>query len=399
MEIRFSEESVALQRNALEFMDRHVLPNEAVYERQLAGMGNRGQPPVMEELKREARSRGLWNLFLCHGPHSSGLTNHDYAPIVEIAARSPIGLEAMNCSAPDAGNMELLDIYGTDEQKRRWLDPLLDGVIRSCFAMTEPDVASSDPTGLSASIDREGDELVINGRKWFASGIYEVNCEVILFVGRSNEGAQPHKRHSVVVIPRETPGIKLVRDIPMFGFHDKHGHGEVLFENVRVPVSSFLGEEGTGFQVAQARLGPGRIHYGMRAIAIAERALEMLCRRALSRSPFGKPLAEQSLIEDWIARSRIAIDQARLLVLNAARKIDTEGSKAARKEIAEVKVAALDAAWQTLDRAVQIHGAAGVSDDTPLARMWALARALRIADGPDQVHLRSLARAEIRKYR
>lgn len=399
MEISFSDKSLQLQRSAREFMERSVLPAEPVYERQLAEMGNRGQPAIMEELKREAKERGLWNLFLCHGPHSAGLTNFDYAPIVEIAARSPIGLEAMNCSAPDTGNMELLDIYGTDEQKKRWLEPLLDGRIRSCFAMTEPEIASSDPTDLSASISRDGDELVVNGRKWFASGIYEENCEVILFVGRSNEEAERHKRHSVVIIPRDTPGVRLVRDIPMFGFHDKHGHGEVLFEDVRVPATSYLGEEGTGFQVAQARLGPGRIHYGMRAIAMGERALELMCRRALARSPFGKPLAEQSLVEDWIARSRIAIDQARLLVLRAAHMIDTQGTKAARREIAEVKVAALDAAWQTLDRAVQVHGAAGVSDDTPLARMWALARALRIADGPDQVHLRSLARAEIRQYR
>lgn len=399
MEIAFSEKSVQFQRSALEFMEQYVFPSEAVYERQLADMGNRGQPAVMEDLKREARARGLWNLFLCHGPNSAGLTNFDYAPIVEIAARSPLGLEAMNCSAPDTGNMELFDIFGTDEQKKRWLEPLLDGKIRSCFAMTEPDVASSDPTNLSASIRKEGDELVINGRKWFASGIYERNCEVILFVGRSNDRNERHKRHSVVVIPRETPGVRVVRDIPMFGFHDKHGHGEVLFDNVRVPADSYLGEEGAGFQVAQARLGPGRIHYGMRAIAMGERALELMCKRALVRSPFGKPLAEQSLIEDWIARSRIAIDQARLLVLRAAFVIDTQGTKAARGEIAQVKVAALDAAWQTLDRAVQVYGAAGVSDDTPLARMWALARALRIGDGPDQVHLRSLARAEIRKYR
>lgn len=399
MEITFSDKSLRLQHSAREFMEKHVFPSEALYDRQLAEMGNRGQPAVMEDLKQEAQARGLWNLFLCHGPHSSGLSNFDYAPIVEIAARSLLGLEAMNCSAPDTGNMELLDIFGTEEQKQRWLEPLLKGKIRSCFAMTEPDVASSDPTQLAASISRDGDELVLNGRKWFASGIYEENCEVILFVGRSNEGSDRHRRHSVVVVPRNTPGVRLVRDLPMFGYHDKHGHGEVHFDNVRVPATSYLGDEGAGFQVTQARLGPGRIHYGMRAIAMGERGLELMCRRALIRSPFGKPLAEQSLIEDWIAHSRIEIDQARLLVLRAAHMIDTQGTKAARREIAEVKVAALNAAWQTLDRAIQVHGGAGVSDDTPLARMWALARALRIADGPDQVHLRSLARAEIRKYR
>lgn len=400
MEFTHSPRTVELQRALEAFMAEHVLPNERRYEVELAALASpHGQPQIMEQLKAEAKRQGLWNLCLSEEPWGAGLSPAEFAPLVEIAGRSLIGLEALNCAAPDTGNMELLALFGTPEQQRRWLEPLADGKLRSCFAMSEPDVASSDPTGLRARIDRDGDGLVLNGRKWYASGATDDRCELILFVGRSNDGVDPHRRHSIVLVPRSAPGLTIVRDLGFFGYHDKFGHAELLFENVRVPVSSVLGDEGAGFAQAQARLGPGRIHYGMRVIGMAERALELLCRRALERAPFGQSLADQSLVHEWIARSRAAIDQARLLVLYTAWQIGEVGSRGARTSISSVKFAVLQSAFDVIDRAVQIHGAAGVSEDFPLARMYALCRSLRIADGPDEVHLRTVARAELGKYR
>lgn len=389
-----------LEEELLDFLETRLHPSESIYERQLAELATpHQQPAVMEQLKLEARERKLWNLFLADPEWGAGLTVTEYAPLAALASRSPLGLEAMNCSAPDTGNMELLALFGTPDQQQRWLVPLLNGDIRSCFAMTEPDVASSDPLNLRAMIAEDGDDLVLSGRKWYASGVLDDRCRLVLFVGTTNDKAtSPHHRHSIVLVPIESPGIHVLRNLTVFGYVDRIGHGEVVFENVRVPKANLLGEMGEGFSMAQARLGPGRIHYAMRAIGMGERALEMMCRRAMGRVTFGTRLGDRSLVQDWIARSRLELDQARHLVMHAAGVIDAHGNKAARAEVAKVKVAALAAASYVVDRAVQVFGAAGVSDDFVLARMYTSLRALRIADGPDEVHLRTIARHELRQY-
>jgi acyl-CoA dehydrogenase len=383
-----------------DFMDSHVYPNERVYGQQRAEMTAAGRgdevPPVVEELKLEARGRALWNLFL---PDVSGLTNVDYAHLAEVMGRSPgLAPEATNCAAPDTGNMEVLHMFGTAEQKEQWLRPLMDGEIRSAFAMTEPDVASSDATNISTSVTRDGDHYVINGRKWWTSGAADPRCRFFILMGKTDPTAPVHRQQSQILVPRDTPGVTVVRNLPVFGYLDQHGHCEVAFDNVRVPVTNLIGEEGGGFAIAQARLGPGRIHHCMRAIGVAERALELMCRRAVSRVAFGKTLAEQGVVREQIAESRMAIEQARLLTLKTAWLIDNVGAKGARSEIAAIKVIAPRVCCEVLDRAIQVHGGAGVSDDFPLASMYAHARTLRIADGPDAVHVRSVARMELGKY-
>ena len=400
MDFEFSARSRQLQDEVAAFLDSHVYPAESVYASQLAASGDpHSQPPVMEELKAAARSRGLWNLFMPDPAYGAGLTNLDYAPVAELLGRSMIAPETMNCSAPDTGNMELLALFGTAEQRGQWLTPLLEGTIRSCFAMTEPAVASSDASNITATITRDGDSYVLNGRKWWTSGILNKACKLMIFMGRTDSAGPPHRRQSMILVPAGSPGITVLRNLPVFGYTDQLGHGEVQFTDVRVPAASLLGAEGGGFAIAQARLGPGRVHHAMRAIGMAERALEALCRRVLSRVAFGAPLADQGVIREWIARSRIEIEQARLLVLRAAWLMDTRGNKAARTEVAAIKVAALDVAHRVVDRALQAHGGAGVGDDFPLARMYTTARALRITDGPDEVHLRTVARHELAKYR
>ena len=381
------------------FMDRYVYPGEPVYDRQLAEADDpHALPPVMRELKEKARAEGLWNLFLSHGDWGAGLSNVEYAPLAEIAGRSIIGPEVFNCSAPDTGNMELLALYGTPAQQQRWLHPLLEARIRSCFAMTEPDVASSDPRNLRTRIVRDGDHYVVNGRKWYTSGILDPDCALIILMGVSDPDAPAYRQQSMLLVPRDTPGITVLRDLPVFGYTDRLGHGEVQFTDVRVPADHLLGAEGEGFALAQGRLGPGRMHYAMRAVGFAERALELMCRRVLAREAFGGPLADQGVVREWIARSRIEVEQLRLLVFKSAWLMDTVGNAAARTEVAAIKVAALDVAHRIVDRAVQAHGAAGVSDDTVLARLFTITRALRIADGPDEVHLRTIARRELATY-
>ncbi|MBP2326056.1 acyl-CoA dehydrogenase [Kibdelosporangium banguiense] len=400
MDFAFSARAVELQDRIRSFMDEHVLPAEPVYDRQIAESSDpHALPPVMVELKEKARADGLWNLFLSHGDWGAGLTNLEYAPLAELMGRSIIGNEIFNCSAPDTGNMELLALFGTDEQREQWLRPLLDARIRSCFAMTEPDVASSDARNIRTRITRDGDSYVVNGRKWYTSGILDPDCELIILMGVSDPDAPPYRQQSMILIPRHTPGVTVLRDLPMFGYTDRLGHGDVLFENVRVPAANLLGSEGEGFALAQGRLGPGRMHYAMRAVGFAERALQLMCERTLSRVAFGGPLADQGVVREWIARSRIEIEQLRLLVLKSAWLMDTVGNAAARMEVAAIKVAALDVAHRVVDRAVQAHGAAGVSDDTVLARLFSITRALRIADGPDEVHLRTVARQELAKYK
>ncbi|MHB1066308.1 MAG: acyl-CoA dehydrogenase family protein [Candidatus Nanopelagicales bacterium] len=387
-----------------EYMDGAVYPAEPVYAEQRRTLAAAGQlntlPPVVEELKADARSRGLWNLFLpdAHDP-AHGLSVLEYAPIAELSGRSvEIAPEAINCAAPDTGNMELLHMFGTDEQKQRWLEPLLAGTIRSGFAMTEPGVASSDATNIATSIRREGDEYVIDGRKWWTTGANDPRCSILVVMGKTDPGADVHHQQSMVLVPLDTPGVEVVRGLPVFGYHDQHGHAEITFTAVRVPVANLLGDEGSGFALAQARLGPGRIHHCMRAIGMAERALDLMAERALSRVAFGEPLAKQGVVREQIAESRLEIEQARLLTLKAAWMIDRVGAKGARVEIAAIKVAAPRAALNVLDRAIQVFGGMGVSDDVPLAQMWALARTLRLADGPDEVHLRDIARAELRRH-
>ncbi|MEU5345961.1 MULTISPECIES: acyl-CoA dehydrogenase family protein [unclassified Streptomyces] len=400
MDFGLSPRTDELRSRMAAFMDEYVLPAEPVYDRQLAQAGNPHElPPVMRELKEKARAEGLWNLFLAHGDRGAGLTNLEYAPLAELAGRSVIGPEVFNCSAPDTGNMELLSLFGTPEQQERWLRPLLTAEIRSCFAMTEPEVASSDARNIRTRITRDGDEYVVNGHKWYTSGILDPDCRLIILMGVTDPDAPTYRQQSMLLIPRDTPGITLLRDLPMFGYTDRCGHGDVLFEDVRVPVSALLGGEGEGFALAQGRLGPGRMHYAMRAVGFAERALELMCRRTLTRTAFGGALAEQGVVREWIARSRIEIEQLRLLVLKSAWLMDTSGNAAARTEVAAIKVAALEVAHRVVDRAVQAHGAAGVSDDTVLARLFAITRALKIADGPDEVHLRTVARRELTKYR
>jgi acyl-CoA dehydrogenase len=388
-----------LQKRLAAFMDDHVYPNEAAYRRQIRD-GDRWQPvPIIEELKPKARAAGLWNLFLPDSEYGAGLTNVEYAPLCEIMGRAaPFAPEVFNCSAPDTGNMEVLVRYGTIEQRKQWLEPLLAGTTRSCFAMTEPDVASSDATNIRAGITRDADGYVLNGHKWWTSGAGDPRCRVAIFMGKSDPAAAKHKQQSMILVPMDAPGVTIRRMLPVFGYDDApHGHGEVTFENVRVPSSNMLLGEGRGFEIAQGRLGPGRIHHCMRLIGIAERALETMCRRVVGRVAFGKTLAEQGTIRADMAESRIEIDQARLLTMKAAYLMDTVGNKAARTELAMVKVAVPRMALRVLDRAIQAHGAAGVSDDFFLAHAWAHARAIRLADGPDEVHREAIAKAELRK--
>jgi acyl-CoA dehydrogenase len=392
-----SDRSLEMQERLAAFMDECVYPAEAAYARSRAiSLDPHRVPPVVEDLKVEARSRGLWNLFL---PAVSGLSNTDYAPLAELMGRSPVlAAEACNCSAPDTGNMELLHLFGTAEQQRRWLDPLLEGEIRSCFAMTEPDVASSDATNLATRISRDGDELVITGRKWWITGAADPRCRVALVLGVTDPDAAAHRRHSLALVPLDTPGVILVRDLTVFGYHDHQGHCELRFEEVRVPTANLLGEIGAGFVLAQSRLGPGRVHHCMRAIGMSERALELMARRALSRTAFGRTLAEHGTVRRDIAEARITIEQLRLLVHKTAWLLDTVGHKSARIEVAAIKAAVPRAAAQIIDHAIQVHGGLGLSGDTPLAQLYAASRALRIADGPDDVHLESVARRELARH-
>ena len=400
MDFELSDRAKELQANLLEYMDLHVYPAEPVWAEQIAASGDpHFVPPVLDELKAEARRRGLWNLFLPHKTEwTEGLSNVEYAPLAEIMGRSAIAPQALNCSAPDTGNMELLTLFGTEEQQGRWLQPLLEGEIRSCFVMTEPDVASSDATNISLRIERDGDEYVLNGRKWWITGIADRRCKLAIVLGVTDPEGSRHRRHSMVLVPTDAPGISLVRGLTVFGYEDQEGHCEVVFDNVRVPASNLLGEEGGGFAMSQARLGPGRIHHCMRAIGAAERALELLCRRVTHRVAWGRPLAEQGVIQEWIATSRIEIEQARLLTLKTAWLMDTQGNKSARVEISAIKVTALNTAVRVIDRAIQAHGAGGVSGDFPLAAMYAQLRALKLADGPDEVHLMTIARRELGRY-
>jgi acyl-CoA dehydrogenase len=383
-----------------DFMDSHIYPAERVYREQRLALAAQDKvhhvPQVIEDLKIEARSRGLWNLFL---PDVSGLTNVEYAHLAEITGRSVhLAPEAMNCAAPDTGNMEVLHLFGTTAQKERWLQPLLDGEIRSAFAMTEPAVASSDATNISTEIRRDGDDYVINGRKWWISGAADPRCAVMVLMGKTDPDANTYQQQSMVLVPMDADGVTVVRPLPVFGYQDQHGHCEITFENVRVPVTNLVGEEGGGFAIAQARLGPGRIHHCMRAVGMAERALELMCTRAVSRVAFGKTLAEQGVVQAQIAESRMSIEQTRLMTLKTAWLIDTVGAKGARTEVAAIKVIAPRMACEVIDRAIQVHGGGGVSDDFPLAEMYAGARTLRLADGPDEVHIRSVARQELGPY-
>ena len=395
-----TERTEALKRQLAAFMDAHVYPAEAVFARQLDEAPTRWTvPPVMEALKARARDAGLWNLFLPLREFADALTNVEYAPLCEIMGRSPIGAEAFNCSAPDTGNMETLALYGTPEQKETWLAPLLAGEIRSCFAMTEPEVASSDATNIRTQIRRDGDDYVITGRKWWTSGAMDPRCRIAIVMGQTDPEAPKHKRQSMILVPMDTPGVTVVRPLTVFGYDDApHGHAEVIFADVRVPARNVLLGEGRGFEIAQGRLGPGRIHHCMRLIGVAERALETLCRRALARSTFGQPIADHGVTRHWIALSRIEIDQARLLTMNAAQMMDTVGNKAARAEIAMIKVVAPNVAQQVLDRAIQVCGGGGVSQDFHLAKAFAAARSLRLADGPDEVHRETVAKLELSKH-
>ena len=401
MDFEFSDRCQELRERLLAFVDEHVYPAEPVYEDQLRASGDpHAHPPVMEELKDRARDLGLWNLFLpepTEDVDAPGLSNVEYAPLAEIMGRSHIASEACNCAAPDTGNMEVLNLFGTREQKERWLRPLLEGEIRSAFAMTEPDVASSDATNIELRIERDGDEYVLNGRKWWISGAMRERCKIMIVMGKTDPSGPVFHQQSMILVPRDTPGVTIVRNLPVFGYIDQEGHAEVLFEDVRVPASNLISEEGHGFLIAQARLGPGRIHHCMRTIGAAERALELMCARAASRVTFGEPVAARANIQDWIAESRIEIDMARLLTLRAAWLMDTMGNKHARTEIAAIKVAAPSVALRVIDRAIQVHGGGGVSDDFPLASMYAHLRTLRLADGPDEVHKRSIARRELRR--
>jgi acyl-CoA dehydrogenase len=399
MDFQPSERCIEFQERLKAFMDEHVYPAEPVYERQLVESGNpHHQPAVMEELKGRARKAGLWNMFLPDPDHGAGLSNSEYAPLAEILGRSHIASEACNCSAPDTGNMEVLHQFATPEQKSQWLNPLLEGEIRSSFAMTEPDVASSDATNISLSIERDGEDFVLNGRKWWTSGALHPHCKIMIVMGKSNPDAPRHRQQSQILVPIDTPGVQIVRGLTVFGYQDQEGHAEIAFEDVRVPASNLIAGEGDGFMIAQARLGPGRIHHCMRSIGSAERALEAMCKRAVARTTFGQPVAARSNIQDWIAEARIEIEMARLLTLKAAWLMDTVGNRHARTEIAAIKVAAPNIALKVIDRAIQVHGGGGVSDDFPLAWAYAHLRTLRLADGPDEVHKLSIARRELAPY-
>ena len=399
MIFEMTERARDLQARVSRFMDEHIFPNEAPAARQI-GEGDRWQPaPIIEALKAKAKAQGLWNLFLPESEHGAGLTNLEYAPLCELMGRSAIGAEPFNCSAPDTGNMETLERYAGEEIKREWLAPLLAGEIRSAFCMTEPDVASSDATNIRSRIERDGDHCVLNGRKWWSSGAGDPRCKVFIFMGKTDPSAPKHRQQSMVVVPRDTPGVTIERTLSVYGYdHAPHGHAEISFENVRVPAKNMLLGEGRGFEIAQGRLGPGRIHHCMRSIGAAERALSLMCERVLGREAFGRRLSEMGSIRQDIARSRIEIDQTRLMVLNAAHMMDTVGNKAARKEISMIKVIAPSMALRVIDRAVQAHGAMGVSGDTVLAALWAHERTLRLADGPDEVHLEAVARRELQPY-
>jgi acyl-CoA dehydrogenase len=399
MDFAYSEKVHTLIQQVSDFMDRFIYPNQQTYRDQIAASGNpHHHAEILDELKAKAKTEGLWNLFLPDAEYGAGLTNLEYAPLAEIMGRVGWASEVFNCAAPDTGNMEILAQFGTPEQRKQWLEPLLNGEIRSAFAMTEPDVASSDASNIQLSITREGDEYVLNGRKWWISGAARPRCKIMIVMGKTApDSSDKYTQQSMVLVPRDTPGVTIVRNLPVMGYIDNESHCEVLFENVRVPVSNLLGEEGSGFAIAQARLGPGRIHHCMRAIGAAQYALELMCERALKRVAFGKTLAEQGVIQDWIAQSYLEIEQARLLTLKAAWMIDTLGKKAAQNEIAMIKIVAPQVMTDVVNRAMQVFGGAGVSDDFPLASMWAHGRTLHLADGPDEVHKRSLARAIIRQ--
>lgn len=398
----FTQLGLEKQAEVKSFMDDFIYPNEDEYYEELHNMEDpNGTPTLMEKLKAAGRERGLWNMFIPHlDPQAPGtkLSNLDYSPISEMLGKVPFASEALNCSAPDTGNMEILNLYASDAVKERWLSPLLQGEIRSAFSMTEPDVASSDASNIELRIDKDGDHYVLNGRKWFSSNALRPECEVLIVMGKNNPDASRHQQQSMIVVPKNTPGISIGRDPMVFGYHDRGGHPEVIYENVRVPEDHLLGGEGEGFAISQARLGPGRIHHCMRSIGVAERALEIMVKRAVERETFGKLLAQHGVVQDQIARSRIEIDQARQYVLHVAHLMDTVGNKAAAQEISGIKVAIPNMALEVIDRAIQVHGAAGVTQFTPLAHMWAHMRTLRIADGPDEVHKMTIARREIRRH-
>lgn len=403
MDFAFDARTQELREKLLAFMDEHVYPAEQVAHEQRAALDSPWDTPVIvEELKAEARRQGLWNLFLPDAEHGAGLTNLQYAPLAEITGRSPqLAPTALNCAAPDTGNMEVLAQFGNEQQQKQWLQPLLAGEIRSAFAMTEPDVASSDATNIETHIARDGDDYVINGRKWYISGAMNPLCQIFIVMGKTApDGEDIRRQQSMVLVPRDTPGLTVKRAMQVYGYEDHYhgGHAEVIFENVRVPASNLIGEEGGGFAIAQARLGPGRIHHCMRLIGMAERAIELMCKRAVARTAFGKPLAQQGVVQEWIADARVAVEQLRLLVLKTAWLMDTVGNRGAHTEIQSIKIATPRTVVDIIDQAVQLHGAGGVSQDFPLAELWAGARTLRLADGPDEVHQRSLARRELKKY-
>ncbi|MBS4211425.1 MULTISPECIES: acyl-CoA dehydrogenase [Neobacillus] len=401
MNFSYSDKVVELQKKLTEFMEEYIYPNEQLYHDQIDKNDPFSNiPPIMEELKEKAKQAGLWNLFLPESEYGAGLTNLEYAPLCEIMGRVHFAPEVFNCAAPDTGNMEVLVRYGTEEDKEKWLKPLLNGEIRSCFSMTEPDVASSDATNIQASIVRDGDEYVINGTKWWSSGAGDPRCKIAIVMGKNDPTAPKHEQQSMILVPLDSPGVTIKRVTTVFGYdHAPHGHAEIEYNNVRVPASNMLWGEGKGFAIAQGRLGPGRIHHCMRTIGAAERALELLCKRVQERTAFGKKIAEQGVVQEWIAEARIDIEQARLLTLKAAYMMDTVGNKEAKGEIAMIKVVAPNMALKVIDRAIQAFGAAGVSQDTPLAASWANIRTLRLADGPDEVHKRAIARYELKKYR
>ena len=400
MNFDYTPRVAELRETVAAFLEEHVYPEEATYDTYINEAETRWTvPPIMEELKARARAAGLWNLFLPESEYGAGLSNLEYAPLAELMGRSHIAPEVFNCAAPDTGNMEVLVRYGTEAQKKEWLEPLLDGRIRSAFAMTEPDVASSDATNIAATIERDGDHYVVNGRKWWTSGAMDPRCQILIFMGKTDPGAERHRQQSMILVPMDTPGVRVVRPLTVYGYdHAPHGHAEMVFENVRVPVENILLGEGRGFEIAQGRLGPGRIHHCMRLIGMAERALEQMCARAGERVAFGRPLAEQGVIREFISDSRLDIDQARLLTLKAADMMDKVGNKVARTEIAMIKVVAPSMALRVLDRAVQVHGGGGVSGDFDLAAAWAGARTLRFADGPDEVHRAALAKLELARH-